>query len=191
MLIFSLFLKIQKQKISFSAFIMCSRTHWRPLRSENISCPEKWRLSSLSCVSTHNFSYECHYHMIQAQGNKSFRKQIIKFWFVGSIFIVFFYNSKKAFPEMSIWKSKCGLFWEVVDVVRRCTKWKYDKKWTHMNPKDTLDAIRKFRWISSIDHEFWLSTIITYSTFKKFQIYYVLHPSDYVLHIFIHYVLHT
>ena len=119
------------------------------LRSENISCPEKWRLSSLSCVSTHNFSYEGHYHMIQTQGNKSFRKQIIKFWFVGSIFIVFFYNSKKAFPEMSIWKSKCGLFWEVVDVVRRCTKWKYDKKWTHMNPKDTLDAIRKFRWISS------------------------------------------
>ena len=120
------------------------------------------------------FSYEGHSHMIQTQGNKSFRKQIIKFWFVGSIFIVFFYNSKKAFPEMSIWKSKCGLFWEVVDVVRRCTKWKYDKKWTHMNPKDTLDAIRKFRWISSIDHEFWLSTIITYSitysTFKKFQI---------------------
>ena len=31
MLFFSLFLKGQKQKISFSAFIMCSQTHWSPL----------------------------------------------------------------------------------------------------------------------------------------------------------------
>ena len=68
------------------------------LRRENISCSaEKWRLSSLTWVWTHIFSYASHYHMIQTQGNKSFRKQIIKFWFVGSIFIVFFYNSKESF----------------------------------------------------------------------------------------------
>ena len=140
------------------------------LRSENISCPEKWRLSSLSCVSTHNFSYEGHYHMIQTQGNKSFRKQIIKFWFVGSIFIVFFYNSKKVFPEMSIWKSKCVLFLDVVGRVRRCTKLKYNEKWTYMHPKDTLDAIWKFRQLLTIDHGFWISTIITYSiTYSTFR----------------------
>ena len=100
---------------------------------------------------------------------KVFENKLSNFdlWVQYSLFS--FTTQKKAFPEIPIWSSKYGLFWEVVDVVRRCTKWKYDKKWTHMNPKDTLDAIRKFRWISSIDHEFWLSTIITYSTFKKFQ----------------------
>ena len=64
---------------------------------------------------------------------------------------------------MSIWKSKCVLFLEVVGRVRRCTKSKYNEKWTYMHPKDTLDAIWKFRQLLTIDHGFWISTIITYS----------------------------
>ena len=101
---------------------------------------------------------------------KVFENKLSNFdlWVQYSLFS--FTTQKKAFPEIPIWSSKYGLFWEVVDVVRRCTKWKYNKKWSHMNPTETLDAIRKFRWISSIDHEFWLSTIITYSTFKNFNL---------------------
>ena len=71
---------------------------------------------------------------------------------------------------MSIWKSKCVLFLEVVGRVRRCTKSKYNEKWTYMHPKDTLDAIWKFRQLLTIDHGFWISTIITYSiTYSTFR----------------------